>query len=197
MTSTKQIRFAFAALLAASTLRAQAEGGTITGKVDATPAKYLPETVVYLKSVPGTYAAKTVAMDQRGMKFIPHVLTVTQGDTVKFLNHDNVAHNVYSPDVDPFNLGTFKQNEERTHTFNEEGAYSQLCALHPEMLGYIYANQNPYAAAVDAKGSYVIKGVPPGSYKLAVWNAHDLKAPEKSVTVTPGKPVVEDFSIKR
>jgi plastocyanin len=173
-----------------------ATGGTITGKVAATPPKYLEDTVVYLKNVPGTYPKKTEAMDQKGMKFIPHILTVTQGDTVKFLNHDNVAHNVYSPDNEGYNLGTFKQGETRTHTFDKAGPYAQLCSIHPEMLGYIFVGQNPYASAVDAKGNYTIKDVPPGTYQLEVWNAK-LKAPAKSVTVAAGKTVTENPSLKR
>lgn len=183
------------ALLAAHALPAVAQTGTITGKVDATPPKYLPDTVVYVKQAPGSSAPKTVAMDQKGLLFVPHILVITKGDTVKFLNHDTVAHNVYSPDEDAYNLGTFKPNEERTHTFDKEGAYTQLCSIHPEMLGYVFVNQNPYAAAVDAKGSFVIKDVPPGSYKLAVWNAK-LKAPEQSVTVAAGKTVEASFSLK-
>jgi plastocyanin len=175
---------------------ALAQTGTITGKVEATPAKYLAETVVYVKQAPGTFAPRTVNLDQKNLTFIPHVLVLTKGDTVKFLNHDNVAHNVYSPDVDAYNLGTFKQNEERTHTFEKEGAYSQLCSIHPEMLSYVFVTQNPYAAVVDASGNYTIKNVPPGSYKLAVWNSH-LKAPEKSVTVAAGKTAEESFAVKR
>ncbi len=182
-------------LSAASSTLAQA-GGTITGKVDVTPAKYLVDTVVYLKNVPGTRPPRTEAMDQRGLKFVPHLLVITQGDTVKFLNHDNLAHNVYSPDGDAYNLGTFKQNEERTHTFDKPGTYSQLCSIHPEMLGYVFVGQNPYAAAVDAKGQYTIKNVPPGTYQLAVWNAK-LKGPEKSVTVAAGKTVTENLAVKR
>ncbi|HET9599390.1 MAG TPA: hypothetical protein VFP65_27700, partial [Anaeromyxobacteraceae bacterium] len=50
---------------------ALAEGGTVKGKVDATPPKYLEDTVVYLKEVPGSYAKKTHAYDQKGMRFIP------------------------------------------------------------------------------------------------------------------------------
>ncbi|HZZ84986.1 MAG TPA: plastocyanin/azurin family copper-binding protein [Anaeromyxobacteraceae bacterium] len=175
---------------------ALAEGGTITGKVDATPAKYLAETVVYLKSVPGAHPPKTHNLDQKGMTFLPHLLIVTAGDTVKFLNHDGVGHNVYSPDNEGYNLGTFKQNEERTYTFAKPGVYSQLCSIHPEMLGYVFVGQNPYAAAVDAKGSFTIKGVPPGTYQLAVWNSH-LKAPEKSVTVAAGKTLEERLTVKR
>lgn len=183
-----------ASCLAASAARA--EGGAIAGKVEVTPAKYLEETVVYLKSVPGAYKPRTHEMDQQGMKFIPHILIVTQGDTVKFLNHDNVAHNVYSPDNEGYNLGSFKQNEDRSYSFQKAGVYSQLCSVHPEMLGYIFVGQNPYAAAVDKKGGFLIKNVPPGSYQLAVWNSK-LKGPEKPVTVTAGKTVEEHLTVKR
>ncbi len=176
---------------------ARAAGGTISGKVDATPAKYLADTVVYLKSVPGSYAPKTIHMDQKGLKFLPGVLVVTQGDTVKFLNHDNVAHNVYSPDGEAYNLGTFKPNEEASYTFKKSGVYTQLCSIHPEMLAYIFVSQNPYAAAVDAKGHFTLKDVPPGTYQLAVWNGAKLKAPDKSVTVAAGKTLQENVSIKR
>jgi plastocyanin len=190
------VRLCAAALGLAAAVPALAEGGTITGKVDVTPAKYTEETIVYLKEVPGTYPAKTHSMDQQGMKFVPHLLIVTKGDTVKFLNHDNVAHNVYSPDNEGFNLGSFKQDEERPYTFAHAGVYSALCSIHPEMLGYVFVGQNPYAAAVEKNGQYTIKNVPPGTYKLAVWNSH-LKAPEKSVTVAAGKPVTENISVKR
>ncbi len=173
-----------------------AGGGTISGKVEATPPKYLEDTVVYLKNVPGTFPKRTESMDQKGMKFLPHVLTVTQGDTVKFLNHDNVAHNVYSPDAEGYNLGTFKQDETRTYTFEKPGTYTQLCSIHPEMLGYIFVGQNPYAAAVDAKGHYAIKDVPPGTYQLEVWNAK-LKMPAKSVTVAAGQTLTENLALKR
>ncbi len=189
----RALGFLLASALSAPSL---AQTGTIEGKVEATPPKYLAETVVYVKKAPGTFAPKTASMDQKGLAFLPHVLVVTQGDTVKFLNHDTVAHNVYSPDDDAYNLGTFKSEEARTHTFSQPGAYTQLCSIHPEMLAYIYVTQNPYAAVVDAKGHYVIKDVPPGSYQLAVWNSH-LKAPEKPVTVTAGKAAEASFSLKR
>ena len=184
------------ASLCAAAPPALAQTGTITGKVEATPPKYLAETVVYVKQAPGTFAPKTAAVDQKSLTFVPHVLVVTKGDTVKFLNHDNVAHNVYSPDVDAFNLGTFKQNEDRTHKFDQEGPYSQLCSIHPEMLGYIFVAPSRFAAAVDPKGRFTIADVPPGSYKLAVWNSH-LKAPDQPVTVTAGGTTEVNVTVKR
>jgi plastocyanin len=190
------LRLTTLALGLSAAVPALGAGGTITGKVEATPPKYLEDTVVYLKEVPGSFPKRTEKMDQKGMKFVPHVLTVTKGDTVDFLNHDNVAHNVYSPDNEGYNLGTFKQNETRTHVFDKAGTYSQLCSIHPEMLGYIFVGQNPYAAAVDAKGHYAIKDVPAGTYQLEVWNAK-LKAPAKSVTVAAGQTLTENLTLKR
>jgi plastocyanin len=189
-------RLAAATLGLALALPALAQGASIKGKVDATPPKYLEDTVVYLKEVKGTFPPKAQAIDQKGMRFLPHILTVTVGETVDFLNHDNVVHNVYSADGEGYNLGSFKQDEKRNYTFTKPGVYSQLCSIHPEMLGYVFVGQNPYAAAVDKKGAYEIKNVPPGTYKLAVWNAK-LKAPDKTVTVAAGKALDENFAVKR
>jgi plastocyanin len=193
---SKSLRTLSAAALLISALSAHAAGGNVSGKVDVTPPKFAAETVIYLKGVSAPSTPRTLAMDQKNMTFIPHVLAVAKGDTVKFLNHDGVAHNVYSPDGDAYNLGSFKQNEERTHTFDQEGAYSQLCSIHPEMLGYIFVAPSRYASAVDAKGHFTIADVPPGTYKLAVWNSH-LKAPDQPVTVTEGKTTEVNVAVKR
>jgi plastocyanin len=182
--------------LASASGTALAAGGTVTGKAAATPAKYLEETVVYLKGAVGSQAPKTASMDQKGMKFIPHVLAVSKGDTVQFLNHDGVAHNVYSPDNEGYNLGSFKPEESRSYTFKSAGLYTQLCSVHPEMLGFIFVGENPYAAVVDRDGSFTLKDVPPGTYKIAVWNSH-LKAAEKTVTVTAGATSEVSFALQR
>jgi plastocyanin len=183
----------FLALFAAPALAA---GGTITGKVDATPAKYLEETVVYVKDEPAPAAPKTASMDQKGMKFLPHVLAIAQGDTVEFLNHDGVDHNVFSPDGETYNLGMVKNGAKGSFTFKKQGAYSQLCSVHPEMLGYVFVAPSNSHAVVDAKGNYKIAHVPPGQHTIAIWNSH-LKAADQSVTVTEGKPTEVNFSVKR
>jgi plastocyanin len=196
--SCPSARFFWAlALLAVWVAPVLAAGGTVSGKVDAVPVKYLADTVVYLKDVPGEHAPKAVNLDQKGMKFLPRIVTIARGDTVKFMNHDTVKHNVYSPDHETYNLGSFNPGEIRTYTFADSiGVYTQLCSIHPEMLGYIFVGQNPYAAVVDATGHYTLKDVPAGSYTLAVWNPQ-LKTAERSVTVAEGKSVEANLSLKR
>jgi len=120
---------AFVALAPAASTPALADGpATITGKVTAAPARYLAETVVYLKNAPASHSPSSVTIDQKGMQFIPHVSAITVGDTVNFGNHDSVAHNVFSPDNEGFNLGTFPPNETRSYTFRRNAGYSLLCS---------------------------------------------------------------------
>jgi plastocyanin len=191
--------FALAAALAAVSgcSKGSREAGSIAGKVSAAGVRYLDDTVVYLEAVPGTYPARTVSMDQRGMKFIPRLLLVTAGDTVRFLNHDNEVHNVYSPDGEQYDLGFFKENQEATYTFAKPGVYAQRCRIHPQMLAYVFVGQNPHAAAADGKGYYLLEGVPPGSYQLSVWNAGQLRAPKQPVVVEAGKRLAADLALQR
>lgn len=188
---------ALAAALLASPAAARAEGGTITGKVEATPSRLRDDTVVFLRSVPGPYAPRTLEMDQRGVKFIPRILAITQGDTVRFLNNDDMPHNVYSRDGEGYNLGTFKRDETASRTFKQPGVFAQLCTIHPEMLAWVFVGQNPYAAAVDVRGRFTIRNVPPGTWAVAVWNAAQLGAPDQSVTVAAGQTAEVAFSLKK
>ena len=74
-------------------LTAQASmAGSVKGKVS--PGK----SVVYLESAGAAAPAasdKPVTMDQKGLRFEPHVLVVQVGTTVDFLNSDKVQHNVF------------------------------------------------------------------------------------------------------
>ena len=176
--------------------RFAAGAGSITGKVTATPEKYLKDTIVYLKEVPGKFQARTHTMDQKGIEFRPRILTVTTGDTVKFLNSDGVDHNVYSPDQEAYNLGIFAKGQSRDHVFAKPGVYSQLCSVHPEMQAYVFVGQNPHSATVKPDGSFKIDNVPPGTYQLAVWNVK-LKADDVPVTVDSGKSARADFALAR
>ncbi len=173
-----------------------AAGGAVTGTVDVKPARFQDETVVYLKGLPPGRAPATFQMDQKSVKFVPFVLTVAVGDTVEFLNHDAVEHDVFSPDHESFHLGKFRVEEQRAYTFRRPGAYSVRCDIHPSMLAWVFVSESGYAAPVDRKGRYRIDGVPPGTYTLAVWNAN-LDGTERTVTVGDGQTVDASFALKK
>lgn len=195
--------FAVAAcLVAVALLRAAGAGGTIEGTITATGLSSNADAIVYIQQAPGTFPApsKPADIDQRSMRFTPHVLPIVVGTTVRFLNSDPTPHNVFSPDHEKYNLGTWPQGQTKDHAFptcaKAPCAYVQLCRVHPEMEAYIVVLQNPFFAVSGADGHYKIENVPPGSYSLGVWHAK-VKGQPKPVTVDASKPGVVNFVLAK
>ncbi|WP_421917880.1 carboxypeptidase regulatory-like domain-containing protein [Marinifilum sp.] len=176
---------------------------TILGEVVTDPGneKYKNNTVVYIENVDARFELpeKNPVMNQKELKFIPKVLPVLVGSTVDFLNSDDVLHNVFSPDscANKFNLGTWKKGEVRSVTYDKIECVSVLlCNVHPEMEAYVIVLQNPYFAITNEKGEFFIENVPPGNYKLSVWN-EKLDAKSKQITVDETGEVIVNFQLKR
>lgn len=203
----KRLSFAHGALLASAALLVLDHGmlaaaaTSISGTVKVTGAASSADAVVYVQTAPGTFPpGKAAAMDQSKMQFIPHALPVVAGTTVKFMNDDPTAHNVFSPDNEKFNLGTWPQGQTKDYAFSKCAkfpcVYTLLCRVHPEMEGYIVVLQNPFFAVTGKDGHYTIDGVPPGSYTLGVWHSKG-KAQPKPVTVAADKASTVDFVLAR
>ncbi|MBI5308259.1 MAG: hypothetical protein HZB37_08030 [Planctomycetes bacterium] len=166
-----------------------AGGGTVTGTVTVPLPKFKKDCVVYIETVSGNWPLTAGAqINQKGLVFIPHVLPIVVNTAVEFLNHDNVLHNVFTPDkiAEKFNLGTWPPGEVKTYTFQQLGAAVLLCNVHAEMEGYVVILQNPFFAVTDENGSYTMKDVPPGSYNLLVWNKK-YKGKPKQIVVNDGQ----------
>ena len=188
------------ALVLASALAGAADG-SIAGTVKAAGLASNADAVVWVEQVTGTKPpAQPVAMDQKQMQFIPHVLPVVLGTTVRFLNSDPTPHNVFSPDNEKYNLGTWPQGQSKDHAFATCAkfpcVYTQLCRVHPEMEGFVVVLPNTYFAVSNKEGHFEITGVPAGQYTVGVWHPK-LKAQPKPVTVEAGKPAAVDFALAR
>ena len=171
---------------AAVTLLAAVEiaaAGNIVGKVKAPGMKNSANAVVYTEKVGGKsfpVPQEHALMDQKGLKFEPHVLPVLAGTTVDFLNSDDVLHNVFSPDAcaGKVNLGTWPKGQKRSYTFKDPGCQAVLlCNVHPEMEAFVVVCETPYYAVTSPDGSYEIKNVPAGKYTLKIWHEKDKGQP--------------------
>jgi plastocyanin len=194
--------FMATALWSVSTDIVGAAGGVIQGTITATGLGSNADAVVYVQQVPGKFPApvKPANMDQRSMQFTPHVLPIMVGTTVQFLNSDPTAHNVFSPDHEKFNLGTWPQGQTKDRVFSTcpkaPCAYVLLCRVHPEMEGYVVVLQNPFFAVTGADGRYKIENVPAGNYTVGVWHPK-LKSAPKPATVDAAKPAAVDFTLNK
>ncbi len=174
--------------------------GDISGTVKIQRAPDNSDAVVYIekqKNMQFKPPEKQPAMDQQNLTFTPPVLPIAVGTTVQFRNSDRVEHNIFTPSAvgDMFNLGTWKGEQVKTHTFNKTGEVVLLCNLHPEMEGYIYVAPTPYFAKTDADGNFTITGVPAGSYTLKVWSENGNAKPQKVKVPDIGETTV-NFTVK-
>jgi plastocyanin len=80
------------------------------------------------------WAAQEHVVAQKNKSFSVKKLTVKVGDSIKFVNEDSFAHNVFSLSaVKSFDLGSFGNGGSKTVTFDKAGKVEVECAVHPDM----------------------------------------------------------------
>jgi len=185
-------------LLGAALVSGHASGGAIRGKLECRGAHDCRDAVIYLTNVPGGFAPRgdSPSIDQFKMEFIPHVLPILLGTTVRILNSDPVMHNVYTPSNagDHFNLGTWAKGQAKTYTFKQLGEVRLLCNVHPAMEAWILVLPNPHFARTGPDGVYTLRDVQPGDYELRVWHEKVKFAPIQVHVPAMGEVVVNPAS---
>ena len=178
-------------------LASAADSGGISGSVTARGLRSNADIVVSLQAEKVTVAPpeKAVDLDQNGMQFIPRVLPVVKGTTVRFLNSEAMPHNVFSPEA-KYDLGIILKGQTREYKFDKPGVYTQLCAMHPEMVAYVMVLDTPYFGVTDDAGRFEIKDVPSGKYTLVTWGER-LKQTARPVTVESGRTLMTDVALSR
>jgi plastocyanin len=189
-------------------------GGTITGIVKVQGLRTPENVMVYLTKAPSAaegLSKAELAMDQRNLEFIPHVLPVLVGSTVQFPNNDKVDHNIFSMSrTKKFNLGSYKPGENKTMVFDKPGIVEVRCDVHAEMAAYILVMKNPYFAVTDKKGHFEIpdpdylkqaglenvSGLPAGKYIVKTWH-EKLKSQKQAVTVAESGEVSIQLDLTR
>ena len=157
-------------------------------------------SVVYLESAPRgafeTIDTTHAVMDQRGERFIPHVLAITTGTIVDFPNSDHIYHNVFSLSrAKSFDLGRYAAGRSKPVRFDRPGIVRVFCDIHSHMNAFILVFGHPFFSLTDAGGRYRIDNAPPGTYTLVAWN-EGIASETRSVTVPDGGIDEEDFTLR-
>ena len=145
-------------------------------------ASDLGAAVVYLE---GGSAARPVSADVaiNDKEFVPRVIVVPVGSTVRFLNHDPFDHNVFSAAEPAFDLGQYGRGQTRDWTFTSPGLARVFCNIHPRMVVFVEVMTSRYFTQASADGTFEIADVPPGRWVLHAWHE---RSPEvtRELTVT-------------
>jgi plastocyanin len=169
--------------------------GSISGKVAPPPAL---KAGVWLEG-PGTQpvaAPAQAVLAQQGYQFAESLTIVPVGARVEFPNRDNEYHNIQSfSRVKRFDLGRYKKDETPVpvETFDKPGFVRLGCEIHDHMSAAILVVDSRWWALTDAKGSFRLTGITPGTYTL------HAQVDEKTrwsvpITVQAGKTATAGFT---
>lgn len=137
--------------------------------------KHSVPAVIWLEPLPGTPAPSFVphgpyTLLQKNRTFIPHLLVIPVGASVRFPNADPFFHNVFSLfEGKRFDLGLYEAGSSKSVTFSRVGVSYIFCNIHPEMSAVVVALSTPLYSIADAHGSFVLRKIPPGDYQLHFW----------------------------
>ena len=163
-----------------------------TGSVKGTVAiknKKDAKAVVYLENVPGTVMPpkQHAVIRQREKQFDPPLTVVVKGTTIDFPNEDKIFHNVFSVSRPArFDLGLYKSGTAKSVEMKRTGTVDVYCNIHPDMIAKVKILENGFYTITDAKGAFVIDGVPPGEYPVVAWLPSGDEA-KGTVTVKAGE----------
>jgi plastocyanin len=80
--------------------------------------------------------AATVEVKIDNFVFNPQTITVKAGDTVTWINHDDIPHTATSK-TGVFRSKALDTDDKFSFTFATPGTFAYFCALHPHMTGSI------------------------------------------------------------
>ena len=142
----------------------------------------IANVVVYLQKKPGKIhpaleksKSPTVVFDQKGCRFLPHVLLVRTDQQVTVLSGDAIAHNTHTYPLKNKQENFVVSPSDRigvtlpTQNFVERLPSKIGCDIHPWMQAWWVILDHPYAAVTKEDGTFEIQDLPVGDHVFTVW----------------------------
>jgi hypothetical protein len=114
-----------------------------------------------------------VVLEQVGCQYSPRVFGVRAGQPLEILNSDPTLHNTHArPAVNQeFNIGQPIQGMRARRIFTTPEVMVPLSSdVHRWMVAFLGVMAHPFFAVTGADGSFVISGIPPGTYSVETWH---------------------------
>jgi hypothetical protein len=133
----------------------------------------LQNVFVYVKSgLPNAsfeIPATEVVLDQKGCKYVPRVLGIQTGQTLKLTNSDPTDHNIHPTPKKNYdwNQSQLAGQGPINRKFSQPEVMIPIkCNRHPWMIAWAGVLTHPFFAVSNTDGTFNIKGLPPGEYEI-------------------------------
>lgn len=163
----------------------------------------LANVVVFLREAPPASASESAALppvelDQVNCRYVPHVLALHAGQTLRVKTSDPAVHNVHvmSAANPPANISMQGGAGPVDLTFAAPEEFSVRCDIHPWMIARVHVFGHGQFAVTGEDGSFELNGVPAGEYTLVF--RHELFGDvEETVAVADGETVTQDAAYEK
>jgi plastocyanin len=153
----------------------------VSGSVTGTDGAAVADAVVFVQAPPPAPDKPRTpqVVDQINKTFVPGLLPIVVGTSVRFPNHDQIHHHVYSfSPTKTFELPLYKGEDAPPVLFDKVGVVKIGCNIHDWMSGIILVVPSPHFAVTGADGQFVLEDLPAGTYTLVAWHALSKVRPE-------------------
>jgi plastocyanin len=141
--------------------------------------------VVAIAPVASGAPAEDAVIDQVDKEFIAYVNVVAVGTRVRFPNHDNLRHHVYSfSRAKTFDLPLYRGATAAPVLFDRPGVVVMGCNIHDWMVSYLYVSESPWFARTGKDGRAKVHGPASAPWRVRVWHPRQVgteQATERSV----------------
>jgi len=136
-------------------------------------------------------------------QFVPFVSVMREHHPLRLTNLDQVSHDlqIYERDQEHVFIMFHRPALTKSGTSDiirftgNRRDVSMQCGMHPFMQGHGLAIQNPYYAITGLEGTFEIKDIPAGTYRIKAWHP-TLGAKVQNVTVAANGNTSLGFSFK-
>ncbi|MBS0207341.1 MAG: hypothetical protein JSS27_00170 [Planctomycetes bacterium] len=111
--------------------------------------------------------------DNKGCRFVPHILPIRLSQSLVLHNSDPVGHNSnLQPMLDAGINPLIPSNQSVEHKFArvQTVPVKITCNIHPWMVGWVLPRDNPYMAVSAADGTLTIEKLPAGELEFQAWH---------------------------
>lgn len=157
----------------------------------------LANAVVLVAGAPWSAPPPEPSIDNAGCRFVPRVQVLPTRTVVTIRSRDDTLHSTHAYDDRQrtlFNVAIPFPGLEVRRPFRRPGPVRIECDSHGWMRGWVYVSDDA-GTVTGPDGSFALRGIPPGDYRLTVWHERYAGA-GRQVTVTAGGTVEADFTLR-